>query len=66
LQELMVGRTTIIIAHRLSTLADMDRVLVFDKGCIIEDASHASLIHSKGHYARMWQMQAGGFLPEKM
>lgn len=66
LATLMAGRTTLVIAHRLSTLAEMDRVLVFDKGCIIEDAGHADLIHQQGHYARMWQMQAGGFLPEKI
>lgn len=66
LQELMAGRTTLVIAHRLSTLSEMDRVLVFDKGRIVEDDAHEALIRNQGHYARMWQMQAGGFLPEKM
>lgn len=65
LQVLMQNKTTIVIAHRLSTLSEMDRILVFDKGRIIEDGTHETLIHSKGHYARMWKMQAGGFLPEK-
>lgn len=64
LHELMEGRTTIVIAHRLSTLSEMDRILVFDKGHIIEDGTHEKLLKLKGHYARMWNMQAGGFLPE--
>ena len=61
----MKNRTTIIIAHRLSTLAEMDRVLVFDNGHVIESGSHDELLKKKnGHYAKMWSMQAGGFLPE--
>lgn len=65
LHLLMQNKTTIVIAHRLSTLSKMDRILVFDKGQIIEDGTHAALIAKHGHYAKMWQMQAGGFLPEK-
>lgn len=65
LHDLMERRTTMIIAHRLSTLSQMDRILVFDKGTIIEDGSHTQLLKSKGHYAKLWKMQAGGFLPEK-
>ena len=61
----MQNKTTIVIAHRLSTLSQMDRILVFDKGEIIEDGTHEALIARAGHYAKMWQMQAGGFLPEK-
>ena len=61
----MQDKTTIVIAHRLSTLSNMDRILVFDNGEIIEDGTHEALIAKTGHYARMWQMQAGGFLPEK-
>lgn len=64
LDKLMSSRTTIVIAHRLSTLAKMDRILVFDQGKIIEQGSHTELLNQKGHYAYMWQMQAGGFLPE--
>jgi ATP-binding cassette subfamily B protein len=63
LHLLMKNRTTIVIAHRLSTLSEMDRILVFDLGKIIEDGTHETLINANGHYARMWQMQAGGFLP---
>lgn len=64
LENLMSTRTTIIIAHRLSTLSKMDRILVFDQGKIVEEGSHQDLLKKGGHYAYMWQMQAGGFLPE--
>lgn len=65
LHTLMQDKTTIVIAHRLSTLSQMDRILVFNAGYIIEDGTHEELIQAKGHYAHMWQMQAGGFLPEQ-
>lgn len=64
LHYLMQGKTTIVIAHRLSTLSEMDRILVFNQGQIIEDGTHLELIQLNGHYAKMWHMQAGGFLPE--
>lgn len=64
LHALMKGRTTIVIAHRLSTLSEMDRILVFDKGCIVEDGTHEELLKLNGHYKFMWEMQAGGFLPQ--
>ncbi|MBK6657541.1 MAG: ABC transporter ATP-binding protein [Proteobacteria bacterium] len=64
LEDLMRGRTVVVVAHRLSTLAHLDRILVFHEGCIIEDGSHAQLLAADGHYAHMWAMQAGGFLPE--
>ena len=64
LEKLMANRTTIVIAHRLSTLSKMDRILVFDQGKIIEEGSHLELLNKKGHYAHMWQMQAWGFLPD--
>lgn len=66
LAEMMQDKTVIVIAHRLSTLAQMDRILVFDAGRIIEEGTHASLLSQGGHYATMWHMQAGGFLPEKL
>lgn len=66
LHALMQGRTTIVIAHRLSTLSEMDRILVFDNGQIVEDGSHTDLMRAKGHYSRMWAMQAGGFLPDHL
>ncbi|MBI2742421.1 MAG: ABC transporter ATP-binding protein [Chlamydiales bacterium] len=64
LEKLMQGRTTIVIAHRLSTLAKMDRILVFDQGKIVEEGTHRKLLAKGGHYAKMWQKQAGGFLPD--
>lgn len=66
LKLLMQKRTTIVIAHRLSTLSEMDRILVFSEGKIIEDGTHDELIKDKGHYAHLWSMQAGGFLPEQL
>lgn len=65
LNELMDGRTTIVVAHRLSTLSHMDSILVFKEGAIIEDGNHAELLDAGGHYAKLWHMQLDGFLPEK-
>ena len=59
---LMGERTTIVIAHRLSTLFHMDRILVFSEGRVIEDGTHDELLSLNGHYARLWSMQAGGFI----
>jgi len=64
-EYLMKDRTTIVIAHRLSTLSDMDRILVFMGGHVVEDGTHDELIDLGGHYAKLWDMQAGGFLPER-
>jgi ATP-binding cassette subfamily B protein len=64
LDNLMKGRTVVVVAHRLSTISHMDRILVFDQGKIIEDGSHQQLLLNNGHYAHLWKMQAGGFLPE--
>jgi len=64
LTNLMQGRTVVVVAHRLSTISHMDRILVFDQGKIVEDGSHDELLLADGHYARLWNMQAGGFLPD--
>jgi ATP-binding cassette subfamily B protein len=60
----MQTKTTIVIAHRLATLAIMDRILVFEQGNIIEDGGHTELLAINGYYAKMWHIQAGGFLPD--
>lgn len=64
LDRVMGKKTVVAIAHRLSTIAHLDRILVFDKGCIVEDGDHDSLLAQQGFYYRLWTMQAGGFLPE--
>lgn len=63
LEKIMKNRTTLVVAHRLSTLSKMDRILVFDQGKIMEEGSHQDLLQLHGLYAKMWQKQAGGFLP---
>ncbi|HXW85972.1 MAG TPA: ABC transporter ATP-binding protein [Candidatus Bathyarchaeia archaeon] len=65
LHHLMNDRTTIAIAHRLSTLMHMDRILVFDKGRLIEDGSHGELLASQGLYRTLWNAQSCGFLPDQ-
>ncbi len=65
LWALMQGKTTIVIAHRLSTLLHMDRILVFDCGKIVEDGTHKDLLAKGGLYKTLWEAQVGGFLPER-
>jgi ATP-binding cassette subfamily B protein len=65
LEKLMLGKTVIVIAHRLSTPSRMDRLLVFDHGKIVEEGRHATLLAKEGLYARLWKMQVGGFLPKE-
>jgi ATP-binding cassette subfamily B protein len=64
LPSLMKNKTTIIIAHRLSTLSYMDRILVFNEGKIMEEGSHTQLINLNGHYKTLWNVQVNGFLNE--
>ncbi|KTD79310.1 ABC transporter ATP-binding protein [Legionella waltersii] len=65
LWELMQDKTTLVIAHRLSTLLHMDRILVFDKGHIVEDGSHKELLKQGGLYKTLWEAQVGGFLQDE-
>ena len=64
LNEVMKGKTVIVVAHRLSTIAHLDRILVFHEGHIIEDGRPAELIARRGAYYRLWSRQADGFLGE--
>jgi len=64
LWTLMENRTAIIVAHRLSTIQKMDRIIVLDNGEIIEQGSHKELIYLNGAYAELWTHQSGGFMAE--
>jgi len=64
LQTLMEGKTVIAVAHRLSTLREMDRILVLETGKIVEDGTHDELSKNGGTYQKLWNHQAGGFLTE--
>ncbi|HEU5178969.1 MAG TPA: ABC transporter ATP-binding protein/permease, partial [Burkholderiales bacterium] len=57
LERIAVGRTTLVIAHRLSTVMDADQILVLNHGRIVERGSHMQLLELKGEYARMWALQ---------
>lgn len=65
LAELMEGKTTIVIAHRLSTLMKMDRLIVLSEGKIIQEGSHSTLMQQEGLYRNLWQAQVGGFIPTR-
>ena len=62
LYGVMAGKTVIAIAHRLSTLAHMDRILVLEDGRVAEEGTHAALLAQGGLYAQFWARQSGGFI----
>ena len=62
LENLMRGRTSIVVAHRLSTVASLDRIVVLAHGEVVEDGTHHELVERGGEYASLWNRQTGGFL----
>ncbi|WP_299735935.1 ABC transporter ATP-binding protein [uncultured Roseobacter sp.] len=62
LERVMEGKTVLAIAHRLSTLTEMDRIIVMDAGRIVESGSHDALLAEGGRYAQYWERQSGGFI----
>jgi ATP-binding cassette subfamily B multidrug efflux pump len=66
LYRLMQGKAVVAIAHRLSSIAAMDRLVVLDRGRIVEMGDHRSLLEQGGLYARLWAHQSGGFLGEEV
>ena len=64
LANLMKGRTSIVVAHRLSTIAGLDKIVVLDEGRIVEQGLHRELLDNGGAYAKLWSRQSGAFLDE--
>ncbi len=64
LVNLMSGRTSIVVAHRLSTIAGLDEIVVLDDGKVVERGSHHELLKKNGDYAKLWSRQSGAFLEE--
>ncbi|MCG5218979.1 ABC transporter ATP-binding protein [Streptosporangium sp. KLBMP 9127] len=62
LWHLMQDRTALVVAHRLSTVVHMDRLVVLNQGHIVEQGTHSELLQGEGPYARLWHHQSGGFL----
>lgn len=65
LSNLMEGRTSIVVAHRLSTIAGLDEIVVLNDGKIIEQGTHNQLLAKNGEYKKLWSRQSGAFLEEK-
>ena len=65
LKTLMQGRTSLVVAHRLSTVASLDRIVVLADGKIVEDGPHEQLIEAGGEYAHLWGRQTGAYLEEE-
>jgi ATP-binding cassette subfamily B protein/ATP-binding cassette subfamily B multidrug efflux pump len=66
LGRMMEGRTVIAVAHRLSTIAALDRLIVLDQGRVVEEGTHDELLARDGLYAQLWKRQSGGFLASKL
>ena len=65
LWRLMRDRTAVVVAHRLSTVVRMDRLVVLDRGRVLEQGTHQDLLRAEGPYARLWHHQSGGFLTDE-
>jgi ATP-binding cassette subfamily B protein len=65
LRNLMRGRTALVVAHRLSTIASLDRIIVLSKGRIVEDGTHTQLVEAGGEYAYLWSRQTGAYLTDQ-
>ena len=64
LNNLMKDRTSIVVAHRLSTIAGLDKIVVLDNGKIVEQGTHRQLLNKNGEYCHLWSRQSGAFLEE--
>ena len=64
LKNLMQGRTSIVVAHRLSTIAGLDKIVVLNEGKIVEQGTHHGLLKNSGEYQKLWSRQSGAFLEE--
>lgn len=62
MKTLMKNKTVIAVAHRLSTLREMDRIIVLENGKIIEEGTHTGLLRKKGRYAKLFKMQSDGYI----
>jgi len=62
LENLMRGRMSIVVAHRLSTVAAFDSIVVLENGAVVEDGTHAELSQTSGVYESLWDRQTGAFL----
>ncbi len=65
LHTLMERSTSLVIAHRLSTVQQMDRLVVLDRGVVVEEGTHTDLVAAAGTYAGLWARQSGGFLVDE-
>jgi len=66
LQQLMKNKTVIVIAHRLSTIMEMDRIIVMQHGKVVDEGTHEALQKRVGMYRTLWNIQAGGFIGERV
>ena len=64
LDDIMADKTVLVVAHRLSTIAHLDRIVVLENGQIVEDGNHSQLLELRGVYYRLWQRQSDGVLNE--